>query len=120
VPLFQDAGVQSSSSKELAAPVSYATIDYQQAIPVKFESKIQFEILDKSEINAIRFITKNLLAILPEERRSIDWHNQHLLLPLQSPIHVQAGNTLEIQFSYDAGGPIEMLEESMQCKLLQI
>jgi len=119
VPLFQDAGAQSSRSKDRSAPVSYATVDYRQAIPEKFEAKIRFEILDKSEINAIRFITKNLLAILPEERRSIDWHNQHLVLPLQSPIQAKAGNTMEIQFAYDAGGPIEMLGESMQCNILQ-
>jgi protein arginine N-methyltransferase 1 len=119
VPLFQDAGVQSPRSRDLSDPISYGTIDYREALPEQFEETMRFVISDKSEVNAIRFITKNLLAILPDERRSIDWYNQHLVLPLQSPIPAEAGDTLEIRFTYNAGGPIEMLSESLRSELVE-
>ena len=118
VPLFQDAGGQSPRSLALGDAVSYATVDYLGAIPERFEETVRCPISNQGEINAIRFVTKNLLAILPEEKRSIDWYNQHLVLPLQSSIRTEAGDTLEIRFAYDAGGPIEMLSGSLRCELI--
>lgn len=115
VPLFQDAASQHSRSSECSTPLSYACIDYQEAYPTRFEENLRFQIVQACEINAVRFITKNLLTILPQEKRCIDWNNQHLVLPLPLPINVTAGDSIEIRFTYSAGGSIESLSESLSC-----
>lgn len=102
----------------MSPATSYETVDYREEFSERFVKKIRIAVKDKGDVNAIRFITKNLLAILPEEGRSIDWYNQHLVVPLQLPIHAEVGDTLEIRFAYDAGAPIEMLSESLHCELI--
>jgi predicted RNA methylase len=116
IPLFQDAGSSHPRSKECSVPKSYACVDYQDAFSEQFDEVMHFQILAPCEINAIRFITKNLLAILPSEQRGIDWHNQHLVLPIERPIRVEAGDTIAVRFAYEAGGSIEMLSESLVCE----
>jgi predicted RNA methylase len=120
LPLFQDAASLHARSSECSAPQSYACIDYQTAFSERFEESLHFKIENASEINAVRFITKNFLAIFPPEQPSIDWHNQHLVLPLQQSIWVESGNSIEVRFVYDAGGSIEMLGESLSCVAHQI
>ena len=115
LPLFQDAASHHERSGECAPPLSYACIDYHDACPEHFEANLRFEIAEACEVNAVRFVTKNLLAILPQEQRSIDWNNQHLVLPLQEPINAAAGDCLEIHFAYQAGGSIESLSETLRC-----
>jgi hypothetical protein len=57
----------------------------------------------------VRFITKNLLAILPAERRSVDWLMNYLIVPLDAAIEVAPGDTVEIAFGYTFGGPLNSL-----------
>jgi protein arginine N-methyltransferase 1 len=115
VPLFQDAASKHARSLPVADAKSYATVDYRADLPKRLEISLQFAIKNDSQINAIRFITKNLLAILSTEMGSIDWFNQHLVLPLNTPCFALAGSTLTLRFSYDVGGSIESLVESMSC-----
>lgn len=61
-------------------------------------------------LNAVRFITKNLLAILPAEQRSVDWVMNYLIVPLASAIEVSAGDTVEVAFDYVFGGPLDSLQ----------
>ena len=116
VPLFQDSASTSPRSHEMAAPVCYATIDYQEAFTSTFTHTVRVVAQNTGTINAMRFITQNLLAVLPQEGRSVDWNNQHLVLPLKSPISVQAGTSVDIHFSYHAGHSIEELSASLRCQ----
>ena len=116
VPLFQDSASASPRSHEMAAPMCYATIDYQEAFPSAFEHTVRMTATHTGTINAVRFITQNLLAVLPQEGRSVDWNNQHLVLPLKLPVTVQAGTDVDIRFSYTAGHSIEALSASLQCE----
>jgi len=57
-------------------------------------------------LNALRVITKNILAIVPETQSTIDWHNQYLVQPLEREISVNSGQKVMISFDYSAGAPL--------------
>lgn len=61
-------------------------------------------------LNAVRFITRNVLAILPAEQRSVDWLMNHLIVPLPAAIEVSPGDVVEIAFDYAFGGPLHSLK----------
>jgi len=118
LPHFQDAGSSHARSIERAMPNSYACVDYQDAFADRFEACLRFSITQACEINAVRFITKNILTIAPQAVHGIEWNNQHLVLPLQSPVGATDGSTIEVRFTYSAGGSIESLSASLRCELV--
>jgi type I protein arginine methyltransferase len=65
------------------------------------------------KLNAMRFILKNILAVLIAENRAIEWHSQYLILPIENPFEVSSGDRVRIEFSYQAGGSIASLSESL-------
>ena len=93
-------------------------MDYQDAFADRFEACLRFSITQACEINAVRFITKNILTIAPQAVHGIEWNNQHLVLPLQSPVGATDGSTIEVRFTYSAGGSIESLSASLRCELV--
>jgi hypothetical protein len=64
-------------------------------------------------LNAVRFITKNIVAVLDRENRAAEWSNQYLVLPLDTPISVLAGEQIHLGFSYRAGDPVHALSSSL-------
>ena len=118
LPFFQAATTAAPACMPLAAPLVYATVDYAQALPELFEATLLFRVHTSGCINAVRFVTKNLLAILPAEQRSIDWHSQHLVMPLASSLDVVTGQLFELRFSYPAGATIEQLGESLHGRIV--
>ena len=65
-------------------------------------------------INAIRFITRSILAVRVVEGDTVDWYLQHLLVPLGEPVTVRAGGRVRIAFSYDAGAPLSALADTLR------
>lgn len=116
VPLFQAATAVTPGCSPMAEPQLYAVVDYAQALPDLFEATQQFRVAETGAVNAIRFVTKNLLAILPEEQSSIDWHNHYLVMPLSTPLEVAAGDVLELRFRYTPGAPLRALTDSLDCR----
>ncbi len=117
LPLFQDAALPASRSRSMSSVAEYATIDYASDFQDGFDSALRMVVSGPGRVNAVRFITKNLLAILPASGSSIAWNNQHLVLPLKDHLSVEAGATVELRFSYAAGASIESLADTLQCKL---
>lgn len=117
VPFFQHPAPVVPGCTPLAEPVVYAQIDYAQQLPQRVDLALRFEIAQGGTVNALRFITKNLLAILPDEQRSIDWHNQYLVMPLSEALTVQPGQTLEVRFAYDMGAELEQLGGSLRAQV---
>jgi type I protein arginine methyltransferase len=116
VPLFQAPRALTPDCTALAEPHTYAVVDYNEPLPDRFEATLRFEITHGGELTAVRFITKNLLAILPNTPACIEWHNQHLVLPLRKAQPVQAGETWVLSFGYRAGEGIEVLNDSLQLR----
>jgi hypothetical protein len=70
-------------------------------------------------LNALRFITKNVLSIIEERGTTIDWLNHYRLLPLATPLDVQPGDVVQVSFAYRAGGSIPSLEASLRAEVVE-
>lgn len=105
-------------SIELASPKVYATLDYSDAVPLEFAWSGEFPLSADGNVNALRFITKNILAIEIEAGSTIDWMNQYMVLPLAEPISARNGDSLRVEFHYRAGASLASLQEVMRASLV--
>ena len=104
---------------ELGRPVLYHKLFYEEPFELSCQWSGPVPIEADGNFNAIRFITKNILAIEeesepepsaePKEPVIIDWYNQYLVLPLDSAISVKAGQNVNISLDYKSGDPLSAL-----------
>lgn len=113
VPMFVDS-TNAHRSTNLAGPSLYALFSYDAAFATRFVIDQTIQIEQSGTLNGLRFITKNLLAIVSEESRSIDWNMQDLIIPLANPVPVEAGDVIRISFEYDAGASLANLAEAIE------
>jgi predicted RNA methylase len=114
VPVFLDPLGPQDRITELAAPLVYATLEYHEALPTRFDWRGTTAASAAGALNALRFVTKNLLAILPEEGRAVAWHNQYLVLPVPDAKHIAPGDDVHIALAYEAGGSIASLADHIE------
>lgn len=112
VPIFEPPGPHMKDSW-LADPFFYSTIDYNNEIPLEFKVRTQLKIQTDGVFNAVSLLTNNFLAFVLPEKRAVTWLMNQLILPIVQPIPVRAGDIVSIEFSYQAGGTIESLQESI-------
>lgn len=115
---FQETGVVYPGSVELAQPAVYSILDFSQPVDgmIAFEGSVLIE--KAGTLNAMRFITKNVLAVVQEEANTIDWLNHYMVLPLYQQMKVEAGDLLRIAFHYRAGGSIPSLQATIQAAVV--
>ena len=94
---------------DLGDPVIYHQLWYEQQYGFSCEWSGAVPIMAEGTLNALRFITKNILAITQGEPSSITWHNQYLIQPLEREIMVQPGNNMAISWEYTAGAALSAL-----------
>ncbi len=111
---FQLPGAFTSDTVELAQPALYKIIDFNQANDLLITWEGQFTIETAGKLSALRFVTKNILAIVMENNSTIDWLNHYMALPIPRPLDVLAGDMIQVSFQYRAGGSIESLQNSLQ------
>jgi len=114
VPFFQQPGAVHEATHELAEPTLFQTVDYGKDLPSQCAFDGAFAVTKAGTLNAVRFITKNVLAILVQEQRTVDWFSQYLVLPLDEPVAVNAGDKLTASFAYRPGAQIEELASSLR------
>ena len=107
---FQAGTDEQPRTEELGDPVVYQTLEFAGTIPQRIAWTGVLTVNQPGTLNAVRFITKNVLAILPAEHRSIDWLMNYLIVPLETTIEVSAGDRVEVAFDYVAGGPLNSLK----------
>jgi predicted RNA methylase len=107
---FQAGTAEQPRTEELGDPVVYQTLEFAGTIPQRIVWTGVLTVKRSGTLNAARFITKNVLAILPAEHRSIDWLMNYLIVPLETAIEVSAGDCVEVAFDYVAGGPLNSLK----------
>lgn len=112
VPMFVDGG-NAERIQNLAQPMLYSMFLYEENYSNHFEIDLAVTVEQDGTINSLRFITKNLLAILGDENRSIDWDMYDLVIPLAAPANVKRGDNVRIRFRYDAGDSLLALAESI-------
>lgn len=116
MPVFYQPTVPQADTVDLGDPVMYSVFQYKDAFPHSFQGSFGLTISRPGEWNALRFITKNILAIVVEQNSTIDWHNFYLIIPLPKALTVIEGQRYEVSFSYAAGQPIEALTGSLHVR----
>jgi type I protein arginine methyltransferase len=114
---FQRPQTVQAESTELAAPSVYSTLDFSNPTSGEITWQGSFILNQDGTVNALRFITKNILALLQEQASTIDWLIEYLVLPLQTSVSAKAGDVLHVSFNYRAGGSIRSLENSMSVSI---
>jgi predicted RNA methylase len=114
---FQETTAIYPGTVELGQPAVYSILDFNQPTDTLIVWQGQFAIEKAGTLNALRFVTKNILAVVPEQSGTIDWLNHYMTLPLALPLDVTAGDTVQVSFSYRAGGSIPSLQASIRVAL---
>ncbi len=118
ISLIQDLTGPWAGCVELAQPTVYRILDFVEPTERDIAWEGTFEISQNGTLSALRFITKNILAVLLEQKTSIDWLNRHLVLPLAAPISVKSGDVLRVSFQYRTGNSIMSLQNALQVELV--
>jgi protein arginine N-methyltransferase 1 len=111
---FQETTTIYPGTLELAQPAVYSILDFSQPVDTVIAWEGQFAIDKAGTLNALRFVTKNILAVVPERSSTIDWLNHYMTLPLARPFDVMPGDTIQASFRYRAGGAIPSLQASIR------
>lgn len=114
---FQETTAIYPGTVEIAPPAVYSILDFSQPTDTAIAWEGKFLAEKSGCVNAMRFVTKNVLSVVQEEARTIDWLNHYMTLPLASPVQVLAGEQLHVSFHYRAGGSIPSLEASLRASV---
>ena len=113
-PVFQNPIAIDSRTVELAVPELYQMFTYDSDLDLHCTWTGSAVATASGTVNALRFITKNILAICEDDMSTIDWHNAHLVVPLTMAQKVTAGDQIMIHFSYPVGAPLEALHPEVE------
>jgi predicted RNA methylase len=114
VTLFQAPLVQHARTIDLSELSIYAQVDYRSAIADRYEIAQSFLATADGRVNAIRFVTQNVMAVDVENQRAITWPNQYLVMPLDQPFLVQRNAEIQVEFNYAAGGTLASLASTLR------
>lgn len=115
---FQDTGVLTPKTVSMADPANYALLDFSVSVEPVIRWHGTVPVKRAGKVNALRFITKNILAVVKETGSTIHWLNHYMVLPLEVPMLVRKGGMLDIAFEYRAGGSIPSLQAAMQVTVI--
>ena len=117
IPMFQAPLLQNARTTELGPLDPYASISYESDYPLRFTCQQAVPAAVAGTVNAVRFVTQNVMAIDVPNQSAITWPNQCLILPISEPFDVLAGQHLQISFDYAGGAPLETLAASMELQV---
>jgi protein arginine N-methyltransferase 1 len=115
---FQETTVVYPGTVELAPPSVYSIIDFSQPTGLTIAWEGRFVVDKTGSLNAMRFVTKNILAVVQERSSTIDWLNHYMTLPLAHPVLVNAGDVLQVSFQYRVGGSIQSLQAAIRTEVV--
>jgi type I protein arginine methyltransferase len=113
-PQFQDPFARQDRTIELAAPQVYQQFFYDDALPQTCAADLEFTVERGGWLNAVRVVTKNILAVHGHPPRSVDWTMNYLVVPLAAPLYANAGERVRITFQYEPGDEIHVLAGSVR------
>lgn len=103
---------------EMALPSVYSILDFSQPTDTLIRWEGSFRMEGSGTLNALRFITKNILTVLLDQSTTIDWLNHYMVLPLGEPLRVKMGDEVQVRFQYRAGNSIASLQNAMQVEIV--
>lgn len=98
---------------ESAHPQVYSIIDFTRTVSGEINWKGVFTLNQTGKVNALRFITKNILTISAEDNLAVEWLNHYMVLPLAEPFQAQTGDLMHVDFHYHAGGSLTHLQNAI-------
>ena len=110
VPSFQDPLSIQARTQALGEPLLFQSASYAEDYSLDCSWSGTLRFTHAGQFNALRLITKNVLAVNEAEQRTVDWFSQYLVVPLEHPIDVQAGQAAHVSFSYQSGDPVNALK----------
>ncbi|MEB0134831.1 methyltransferase domain-containing protein [Actimicrobium sp. CCC2.4] len=110
---FRELTREADDTLEMAGPQVYSTMDFQTDVDPEIRWCGDFMMAHSGTVTSLRFITKNILAVLVDQQTTIDWLNNFMILPLDAPVEVLAGDVLQVSFNYRAGGSLPSLQLTM-------
>ncbi len=113
---FQEPTIEHPKTCELSAPSIYQLFSYDDEIPQVCNWDETINIAEDGKFNALRVITKNILAIDTSSGQTTDWHSQYMIVPLSNPMAVKAGDRISINFHYYPGDSLNVFSDSLQVK----
>jgi predicted RNA methylase len=119
-PIFQDARSTQPRTVELGPPALFQSFTYEGDLPERCAAQKRLAIETGGLFNAIRMITKNVLAIDPATGQSADWIMGYLVVPIPAPILVHAGDSPSVVFGYRPGDELVALTDSLDAHLLNL
>jgi predicted RNA methylase len=106
---FQHPSVAQTRTVELADPAVYDSCLYEGELPEVIRWDGVSTATRPGRVNAIRLVTKNLVAIVQSEGRSVDWLNSYMIVPIAAGLDVAAGDRVRISFAYAPGAQLDAL-----------
>jgi predicted RNA methylase len=117
-PQFQDAFAVQPRTLELAEPKVFQQFQYADSLPDACTADLQFTAAHSGHLNAIRIVTKNLLAIRATPPGSVDWLMGYLILPLAAPVSVDEGARVRLSLGYRPGDELDVTMKSAHAEVL--
>lgn len=111
---FQDVAQPTPQTIELARPKVYSILDFTEPVDTHIRWAGKFSVEKNGIVSALRFVTKNVLAVVAEQSTTINWCIHPMTLPLVTPIGVSRGETLNVSFHYRTGGSIPSLQSTLR------
>jgi protein arginine N-methyltransferase 1 len=90
---------------------------YDEQIPSTSTADVAFQAERSGRLNAVRLVTKNVLALDPATGTTVDWLMNYLVVPLRRPVDVTAGQPLRVRFDYLPGDEISELMSNVHVVL---
>lgn len=109
-PFFQTPVAEQPRTIDLAAPAVYQLACYGESLPADCSWQGEITVERSGQLNALRFITKNVIAIDEAAQYTVDWFSQYLIVPLAEPLAVETGQRVTVCFAYRPGDQIAALK----------
>ena len=90
----------------------YQQFFYDAVLPDVCSADLEFTVARAGWVNAIRVVTKNILAALLATPDTVDWLMNYLVVPLATPCYAERGERVRVTFSYRPGDEIHALADS--------
>lgn len=116
--LFQDPCSIQQRSKSLGNPEVFQLLSYAEPFSQTCNCDAEIIIAENGQLNALRLITKNILAINMLTYSTVDWHTQYIIFPLATPLMVSKGDHISVRFSYQGGATLSALPGSLEVCLI--
>jgi len=112
--LFQDPCSVQQSSQSLGDPEVFQVLSYADPFSQSCHWDGEIVMTGSGQLNALRLISKHILAINLTLGSTIGWHTQYIIFPLATPLSVAAGDRVAVSFCYQGGAPLNALSDSLK------